>query len=38
MTLDQALSMTRALLKGEPEWRGVLRQSFRDRLSELLPR
>ena len=38
ITLDQALSMTRALLKGEPEWRGVLRQSFRDKLSELLPR
>jgi pyruvate dehydrogenase (quinone) len=38
ITLDQALSMTRALLKGEPEWRGILRQSFRDKLSELLPR
>jgi pyruvate dehydrogenase (quinone) len=38
LTLDQALSMTRALLKGDPDWRGVVRQSFRDKLSELLPR
>jgi pyruvate dehydrogenase (quinone) len=38
ITLDPALAMTRALLKGEPEWRGILRQSFRDKLSELLPR
>jgi pyruvate dehydrogenase (quinone) len=38
LTLDQALSMTRALLKGDPDWRGVVRQSLRDRLSELLTR
>jgi pyruvate dehydrogenase (quinone) len=38
ITLEQALSMTRALLKGDPDRRGVVRQSFRDKLSELLPR
>ena len=38
ITLAQALSMTRALLKGDPDWRGIVRQSFREKLSELLPR
>ena len=38
ITLEQALSMTRALLKGDPDWRGVIRQSFRDKISEYLPR
>ena len=35
---EQAVSMTRALLKGDPDRRGVLRQSFLDKLSEVLPR
>ena len=38
ITFDQATSMVRALLKGDPEWRGVLRQSFVDKLSEFLPK
>ena len=38
ITFDQALSMTRALLRGDPNWRGVVRQTLRDKLSELLPR
>ncbi|MDQ3866792.1 MAG: thiamine pyrophosphate-requiring protein [Actinomycetota bacterium] len=38
ITLDQAVSMTRALLKGDPDWRGIIRQTLRDKLSEVLPR
>ncbi len=38
ITLEQARSLTRALLRGDPDWRGIVRQSFRDKLSELLPR
>ena len=38
VTLDQALAMTRALIKGDPDWRGVVRQSFRDKIQELLRR
>ena len=38
ITFDQATSMVRALLKGDPEWRGVFRQSFVDKLSEFLPK
>ena len=38
ITFEQAASMTQALLKGDPDWRGVVRQSLRDKLSELLPR
>ena len=37
ITLEHALSMTRALLAGDPDRHGVLRQSLRDKLSELLP-
>jgi pyruvate dehydrogenase (quinone) len=35
---DQAKSMTQALLKGDPDRRGVIRQSLRDKLADLLPR
>ena len=38
ITLDQARSMSRALLKGDPDWRGVLRQTLRDALSARLSR
>ncbi len=37
ITFDQATSMARALLKGDPDWRGVVRQSLLDKLSEVLP-
>jgi pyruvate dehydrogenase (quinone) len=38
ITLEQALSMTRALLKGDPDRRGVVRQSVREKLGDLLAR
>ena len=37
ITFDQAKSMTMALLKGEPDARGVIRQSFLDKVREFLP-
>jgi pyruvate dehydrogenase (quinone) len=37
ITFEQATAMTRALLKGDPDRRGVVRQSFLDKLSEVLP-
>ena len=36
-SFSQAASMTRALLKGDPDWRGIVRQSFLDKVSEVLP-
>ena len=38
ITFDQAKSIARALLKGDPDWRGVIRQSFLDKLAEVLPK
>ena len=35
---EQATSMVRALLKGDVDRRGVLRQSFLDKVSEVFPR
>jgi pyruvate dehydrogenase (quinone) len=37
ITFEQAAALTRALLKGDPDWRGVVRQSFLDKLSKALP-
>ncbi len=38
LELEHALSMMRALMAGDPDREGVLRQSVRDKLAELLPR
>ena len=38
ITFEQARSMAMALLKGDVDARGVVRQSVREKLSELLPR
>ena len=37
ITFSQATSMAKALLKGDPDARGVVRQSFADKVKELFP-
>src|SRR3954454_19375716 len=37
ITLEQAKAMTQALLKGDPHAKGVVRQTLRDKVEELLP-
>ena len=38
ITLEQAKAMSSALLKGDPNARGLIRQTLRDKLVELLPK
>jgi pyruvate dehydrogenase (quinone) len=35
--LDQARAITSALLKGDPNARGIIRQTVRDKVAELVP-
>ena len=37
ITLEQATSMARALLAGDPDRRGLITQTLRDKLADLLP-
>jgi pyruvate dehydrogenase (quinone) len=38
ITVEQAKAMTSSLLKGDPNARGVIRQTLRDKVEEFLPR
>jgi pyruvate dehydrogenase (quinone) len=38
ITFDQAKAMTRALIEGDPDRRGIIRQTFRDLVDQVLPR
>jgi pyruvate dehydrogenase (quinone) len=38
VTVDQAISLTRAVLRGDPEGGRILRESLRGKLEEFLPR
>src|SRR5579862_3705012 len=37
ITLDQARALTFALAKGDPDFGGIIRQSFRQKIGELVP-
>ncbi|MGI8804695.1 MAG: thiamine pyrophosphate-requiring protein, partial [Thermoleophilaceae bacterium] len=37
ITLEHAKALTSTLLKGDPDARGIIRQSFRDKIEEFLP-
>ena len=37
ITLEHATSMAKALLKGDVDRRGIIRQSFLDKVTEVLP-
>jgi pyruvate dehydrogenase (quinone) len=38
ITLEQAKAMTSALLSGDPNARGLIRQTVRDKIEEYIPR
>jgi pyruvate dehydrogenase (quinone) len=37
ITVKQAASLSKALLKGDPEWRGIVRQTYREMLATWKP-
>jgi pyruvate dehydrogenase (quinone) len=38
ITFEQAKSMSKALLKGDPDRRAIVRQTFRDMVEDFVPR
>jgi pyruvate dehydrogenase (quinone) len=37
ITVKQAAALSKALLKGDPDWRGIVRQTYREMLATWKP-